>query len=291
MTSDPFAARLAELLESGSIPASKLSRTAIRTLGPLFRTGVLREERAGRGVRIVVADDAALRAWITRKFPSGLTPDLSTLSPRAASLARYANSKRGESLDAEPVLLRGFRGATLTCGSDVLPLADLTSRFDVASVLLRDDRPWRTSGTIAVVENLEAFLHVERIAPLVGVALFAAGRLSGRAITWLAAQDGADVLHMGDYDPVGLDEYLRLRAALGDRVRLFVPDGFEILVRRFGCAALLADSRALLDGVRVRADREVARVLEVLDRHGCGLEQEALMIAADDGPETPACAH
>ena len=282
MSIEPFAARLAELLKSGSIPASQLSKRARTELGPLFRTEVLTEERAGRGARVVVRDDPALRSWIARRFPSGLAPDLSGLPARAAALAHVAHSKRGERLAAEPLVLRGFRGASLTDGSDVLPLAELTGRFGLASVLLHDESPWRTTGTIAVVENLETFLHVEHIVPLVNVAVLAAGRLSARTIAWLAAQSDAEVMHMGDYDPVGLDEYLRLRAALGERVSLFVPDDLDTLVQRFGRADLLADSSTLLERVRARADTAVANVLGVLDKYGRGLEQESLLITLGD---------
>jgi len=132
-----------------------------------------------------------------------------------------------------------------------------------------------------IVENFEVFLHVDELLPALDAALYAAGRLSRRTIEWLTTLDDAQILHMGDYDPVGLDEYLRLRQALGPRVTLHIPtdlDDFEDRVRRYGRPDLLQTSADLLATVRRRADPAVNQVLEILDRHGKALEQEALLI-------------
>ncbi len=294
MQPDALAGRLLELLREGTLAASKLSERARVTLGPLFRTGVLREERAGRGRRVTIADESALRTWIAARYPSGLSVDADDdLPPRATSLSHVGHSKRGRQLEAEPLLLRGFGDAVLTHGPTVtaepcvmrpgvtLHLADTTRASGVASALLSEEYTWHFSGTFAIVENFEVFLHVDELLPALDAALYAAGRLSTRVIDWLTTLDDAQILHMGDYDPVGLDEYLRLRQALGPRVTLHIPtdlDDFEDRVRRYGRPDLLQTSADLLATVRRRADPAVNQVLEILDRHGKALEQGALLI-------------
>ncbi len=58
------------------------------------------------------------------------------------------------------------------------------------------------------------------------------------------------VFHLGDYDPVGLSEYLRLEAVLGSRAVLYVPPDLEDLLRRFGKPALLAGQTEVLARLR-----------------------------------------
>ena len=72
-----------------------------------------------------------------------------------------------------------------------------------------------------------------------------------------------------------------MRAAFGDRADLFVPGDFEVLVATYGQPELLTRSLAVYRRVRLHADERVKAVLDVLDRHGRGLEQEALLIARD----------
>ena len=133
---------------------------------------------------------------------------------------------------------------------------------------------------VVIVENLEVFLHLEETGIACDLAVYAAGRMSERLLAWLAspAMSGCSVLHCGDYDPVGLQEYLRLRAACGSRASLYVPDDLMDLLRTFGKRELLSDSPAVLRSVRASSDVSVRHVLRLIDEAGCGLEQEALLL-------------
>lgn len=282
MPLDPLARRLLVLLDDGSIPAAKFSSAMRARLASLFQLAVLSEEKSGGGRRIVVKNDTALRQWIAANYPSGLVGIAAELPPRAESVANFADSKRGRPIDVWLVFLRGFGDAVLRRSVGAMPLAELTRGFGVTAAILEPRDPWQIDGTLALVENLELFLHVERVAPDVDVALWYAGRVPGRVLDWVAALPARQFLHMPDYDPVGLDEYLKVRARVGDRARLFVPADLEGRVARFGRAQLLEDSEAVLLRVRKEADSAVRAVLDVLDRHGKGLEQEALLIAGDE---------
>lgn len=270
------------MLDDGSIPAAKFSSAMRARLASLFQLAVLSEEKSGGGRRIVVKNDTALRQWIAANYPSGLVGIAAELPPRAESVANFADSKRGRPIDVWLVFLRGFGDAVLRRSVGAMPLAELTRGFGVTAAILEPRDPWQIDGTLALVENLELFLHVERVAPDVDVALWYAGRVPGRVLDWVAALPARQFLHMPDYDPVGLDEYLKVRARVGDRARLFVPADLEGRVARFGRAQLLEDSEAVLLRVRKEADSAVRAVLDVLDRHGKGLEQEALLIAGDE---------
>jgi hypothetical protein len=112
------------------------------------------------------------------------------------------------------------------------------------------------------------------------VALYASGRLSELALQWLGSPELSQCrfIHCGDYDPVGLDEFLRLKRIVGDRARLHIPANLREFVATYGRPELLCDSAAVLKRLRASIDPDVHSVIEILDETGCGLEQEVLLL-------------
>ena len=278
MTVDALADRLSEILSEGSVVASALSRPMRRAMEPLFWSGALREEKAGAGKRVVLIDRRSVEQWVLSRYPSGLNNLDLTLPARAAAVATFRDSKAGARLEARPVFMRGFRDARLERAGQALPVGELTAAHGLAGVLLDSSAPWSYAGTLVLVENFEVFLHIERVIPDVLLALWTSGRLDHRVINWLASMPDARIVHAGDYDPVGIDEYLRVAAALPGRVRLYVPPDFEARLVRFGSGELLAKSSAVLERVRANGDAATKAVLAVMDRHSRALEQEALLV-------------
>jgi hypothetical protein len=88
------------------------------------------------------------------------------------------------------------------------------------------------------------------------------------------------LLHLPDYDPVGLSEFQRLRSRLGQRVALYLPPDLENLFAQFSKRKLLANrsSQAILARIRKSDSPEIRRVVDLMDRHNAGLEQEALLL-------------
>ena len=282
MALDPLAERLRELLELGFVVRSRVTAPMRERLAPLFHLGVLGEERSGAGRRITLHDHVALEQWIRTHYPSGLFGVSGDLGHRAESVANFRDSKRAGLLAVSLVYLRGFGRTELRRRGAVLRLADMTRAYGVVGLAVDPRDAWEISGTVALVENLECFLNVEHLIPHADAALYTAGRIDGRVLQWLAEQENVRALHAGDYDPVGLDEYLKVRAAFGDRADLFIPNGFEERVAKYGQPELLTRSLPVYRRVRLHADERVKAVLNVLDRHGRGLEQEALLITDDE---------
>lgn len=284
MPVDALAGRLSQLLDDGSVVGSALSRSMREALEPLFWSAVLVEAKAGAGKRVVVADRTALLHWVEARYPSGLDGAGGDLPVRAAAVATFRDSKSGDRLPARPVFMRGLRGAALEREGQRLRLAELTAANGLAGVLVEPSRPWSLHGSLALVENLEVFLNVEQVLPDIDAALWAAGRLDQKVLDWLAGMPAVRVVHAGDYDPVGLDEYLRVAAAMPGRSTLLVPDDFEERLVRFGSRTLLAKSAEVLERVRRHGNAEVDAVLAVMDRHGLALEQEALLVPLSTDP-------
>jgi hypothetical protein len=273
-----------KLAQNGSVPCSTLSRRTLQKLQPLLDSGVLVRRKSGRGMILQVVDHQSLRAYAGNLFPHGnrLVSDRE-LSPREEGVALFRDSKRASAASAEPVLIRAVAPAAASCGKETVDLKDLTDSTGAACLIIADDGQWQIQSEIAVIENLEVFLHFERLQVPFPAALYAGGRLSRRVIGWLAsdAMSQCRFRHCGDYDPVGLDEYLRLRKQIGPRATLYVPEDIEELFGRYGKKRLLSDSASALARLRKTSVPEVRRLVDIMDRTGCGLEQEALLFAVE----------
>lgn len=277
----PALARLLkELLETGAVPLSQVSASARAALAPQFAAGILGEERSGAGARIAVRNKAVLAAYADQLFPSGLNSAPAGAAPRAAAVARYRDAKAAGATAAEPVFIRAFNGFSFNKQDQTLPAAELTRKYGTAALVLGEPPPWHCGGTLAVVENLEPFLCFERLKVPADAAIYAGGRMSARLLAWLAAPEmaGCALLHCGDYDPVGIDEYLRLKQACGARAKLHLPADLAELFRKYGKRALLTDSAAVLRRLRATKDPDALRVIELMNATNSGLEQESLLL-------------
>src|SRR4051812_573986 len=272
MPLDALAGRLAELLERGSLTGAYLSEKMRARLETLFRIGALVYVKAGGGKRIELRDREAVDRWIASNYPSGLSGTISVLPPRAEAAANFGDTKSGRSLESTLVFVRGFGKARLIRDEVEQPIGVMTSAFGVAGVVIDPQKPWDLVGTVGIVENLELFMRIEQVEASLDAALWTAGRLNSLVIDWLSRQRRLDVVHFGDFDPVGLDEYLRLRAALRERVRLFIPSDLEERMLKYGHRELLERSTSVLARVRRDADASVRVVVDLLDRHGLALE-------------------
>ncbi|MDK9706398.1 MAG: DUF2220 family protein [Desulforhopalus sp.] len=221
-----------------------------------------------------------LDAFVLRSYPSGLQGSSESLPPRSRAVSELRDSKKARETGPLTVLLRGFNNCELRAGEDLLAVAHWTELAGVAALCL-DGRQWEFTGVMAIVENLEVFWNFEKLETGAQLAVYAQGRLSGRILNWLSspAMAHALIIHCGDYDPVGLDEYLRLRIACADRAKLYLPSSLEDLMSRYGKKDLLSGSNAeILVRLRKTEDQEVRRVVELIDRYGVGLEQEVLLL-------------
>jgi hypothetical protein len=126
------------------------------------------------------------------------------------------------------------------------------------------------------------FSLFERLALEISLVIYGQGRASKRLVTWLMDQSQPEfsLLHLPDYDPVGLNEFERLRKSLGVRVQLHLPDNLEELFARHSKRQLLhkRNSQALLAKLRSSDCLDVQRVVRLIDVHNAGLEHEALLI-------------
>jgi hypothetical protein len=268
------------LLETGSVARSACSRELLAALAPLLDSQVIVEDRAGAGRRLVVRNPQALRDFIQHHFPDVTVPE--GTSSRIAGVARFRDTKAVASDLPEIVTLRAWREDALRSDGKSIGVATATAAHGVFSFLLADPARFTLHGPCALVENPAVFTQFERLQLPTRLAIYGHGRASNRLLDWLAAQTAPDfqLLHLPDYDPVGLDEFIRLQERLGARVQLHLPKNLEGLFARHSNRELLqkTSTQSLLAKLRQCQSAEVRTVLKLIEKHNAGLEQEALLV-------------
>jgi hypothetical protein len=285
-----------ELLEGGSVPASQISDSIAAILKPLMETRAITRERAGAGWRLVLHNPDALRSVLASQAPGFLEGVDPTLGPKGQAIVRTRNAHAAGPGEADLVILKARDGIWLEGPEGQrMDAGELTRLAGALAIVIKGQGGWRFYGTgpvnlatvnLATVENSECFLRAESLEAAADVWIYTQGRLTRRVLAWLhsLAETAATLVHLGDYDPVGIDEYRRLREGWGDRVSLFMPDGLERLFETRGNREIMTRERnqdvlgrLLAQRDTLPADaREVMRLIQI---HGAGLEQEALLIA------------
>ena len=279
---DAFARLLQRLAKEGRVPRSQFSARSLTALQSLFDSGALRQARSGSGLVVEVKDGETLTTFYRKCYPSGEKAVAGP--PRARAVGMLRNAKRVGRTNMEPILVRAMKAARCVRDGVQYDLRDPTLQTGAACLLLEEGKFWTLAADIAIVENLECFLHFEKMAVNASVAVYSSGRLSDLALRWLGSPElsQCSFVHCGDYDPVGLDEFLKLKAVVGDRAKLHIPENLQGLIFTYGRPALIRDSAAVFRRLRGTTDPDVREIVALLDEAGCGLEQEALLLHVDE---------
>ncbi len=240
--------------------------------------------RSGRGIVLRVAGEQAFHQFVAARLPpGGLDVDVTTIPDRATAVAMLGDAKVIRHSIGQGLFVRSVKPDVEIRSADSevsISVSQLTAEAGGAGVTLSSEKRWGFVGDIAVVENADAFWQHERVFPDVGLAVFASGNMSARLIEWLASPPMAlcRITHWGDYDPVGVCEYVRLADACRGRVVSYAPSEIDELLPKRGKRALITRQTKYLDRLRCRvSDPHVRRMVGLFDAHRKGLEQEVFL--------------
>lgn len=269
------------------VPASDVPSGCAGILADLETCGAVGHRAAGRGNVVCITNVDAFELFVGCHFPLGLEAAAEDAVDRVAGVRLFGDAKVARRGRWEGVFIRSTKPGTELVSNEGqrLPVAELTALGGGTAIALGGARRWSCRGVVAIIENAEAFWQHDRLLADVDLAIFAYGRLSERVLTWLASDDMShcEVLHWGDYDPVGCLEYLRLRERCGQRVRMHLPNYVSALLPLYGKADLITDQVAALATLRRHdANATVATLLRLFDEHRKGMEQEALLMEGVD---------
>jgi hypothetical protein len=272
--------KLRSLLAGGALPASECGQAFLKLVAPLLAGGVLAWQRSGAGRRLAVSDAKALNVFCQQCFPDTALPP--NAGSRVAGVGRFRDTKATVNSEDEIISVRVWRDDALLKNGKPVAAASATATHGVFSFLLTRECPYELRGLCALVENPAVFAVAEQLNLGVGLIIYGHGRISNRAVDWLDCMTDSSfsLLHLPDYDPVGLSEFQRLHTRLGKRVVLHLPDDLETRFAKFSNRELLekGNSQAMLAQLRRSDLSTILRVVELIDRYNAGLEQEALLI-------------
>jgi len=284
-TPENIRAQLSELLAQGSLPRSACSGTLRKVLRPILDSGVVVEERSGAGRRLVVHDAEALSDFYFQRYPDARAFDKAP--SRVVGVARFRDSKALANDAAEFVCARALNPGALLRNGKPVDVAFATQEHGVFAFSLGNESPYSLRGPCALVESPVVFALIELLKLPVDLVIYGHGRASNRLLDWIAQMSAPDftLLHLPDYDPVGLNEFTRLRTKLGERVKLHVPSDLSARFEKFSKRNLLekGNSQALLRNLRKSPVSEIRHALQLIHEHNAGLEQEALFLEMPPG--------
>ncbi|MDH2918843.1 MAG: hypothetical protein PXX73_06595 [Sideroxydans sp.] len=286
---NPLASLLHQLFTTGEIARSKISSRIRKELSGLFDLGALREEKRSGGWVVLVTNVESVRRFADRRFPSGLFgEDDTSEGRRTQSLNRFGDTKSMPGLDFEFVLLRAFGDAqvvtTMLNNKVKIDAPEITCQTGCIALTLHDSGDLtelpQIRGNVATVEGPELFYRFDWASVDVSVAVLTNGRMSDRMLNWVTSAmiEGA-LTHFGDYDPVGLDEYRRLKER-APRATFYMPEDLESHFKenRFLKPALMDKSSKLLPRLVQSRDTDILKVIDLMRRYGGGVEQEVLIL-------------
>jgi len=105
------------------------------------------------------------------------------------------------------------------------------------------------------------------------------GQLNGHLLHWLAKQSrAAKVVHFPDYDGVGLANFARLYAALGDQCQFWLMPDWPLRLERYGSVQLWRDTLRDFTSISQHLPDQVASLALQMQQTGLALEQESVWL-------------
>lgn len=277
---DPYANLLKKIEVSGSVPFTSVSKKNLERLKGLMDTGVFEIVHVGNGKRIEVKSEVYFQKHIAKMFPQGLASAVADTQDRVRSTAVHRDSKKGANkVESEGVIFRVFsdKATLVAINGQYLCARAWCDLAGCAAVRIKEGDVLSVSGSAATVENAEVFWRFEELGIEVDIIFWTAGKISNRFLDCLDIVNDGFLTHFGDYDPVGVDEYLRIKESIGS-VSLYVPENIEALFETYGKESLVMKNHKIYERLREVKDPQARRIVDLMSRYNCGVEHEALII-------------
>jgi hypothetical protein len=242
-------AALLKLHGQQALPASYFTAAQRSALDRFARqTGAVICQRQGRGDVYRVSDPRLFDIHLSALSPQVGMLATDDLPLRAQHIAHARDSKARNHQHGcyypllkavgEKVLWRqGAHGCELS-------LSQLTHHFGAASLRIETDDDWQSEQPLWLVENQALFDRTDWLpVGTQATLLYYGGQLDGRLLAWLGQRPRASrVVLFPDYDGVGLANFARLFAQLGDTCECWLMPDWQSKLARYGSQRLWQDT-------------------------------------------------
>lgn len=217
-------------------------------------------EKAGRGSKVFIRNRITYESFFAAFFKEDETLPIS----KSSNIIKFRNSKARRTKSSSVYLIRGFKSVELN--GKLLDLFNYTNLFGLMGVR----QPVLNTESICFVENLESFLHAEKLLGDRFIYLHKYGRIGVGSLKGISA---SEIVVFVDYDFNGLDEYLRIKSVY-DKATLLVPEKFDELFKNYSTE--MKGKQRQSARVATSTLPEVVRIREVISKTNRFLEQEIL---------------
>ncbi len=226
----------------------------------LLDSEIIEKERKGAGNIWKVQKKDALIQNKNHYFPNDIKEIDDSKGERYKNIRTTRNSKSKSRKSYRLFFLRSFSYFTLN-GQEVI----LKNKKPIGGQL-----DTMVADKICFIENLENFMEEENFINKGWTLLYVNGRIGKELLERVEAKK---VMHYGDLDYVGLDEYARIKEVLSHSI-LYVPQNYFEDVKKYS-KSIDSEQKAsnkLLE--LAKNDKLVAKVLDYLHKNNDYLEQE-----------------
>lgn len=287
MSDQALRAALLKLRDKGSAPASQFTPSQRNALDRFARqTGAVSCQRQGRGDVYGVCDLAVFETHLVGLSPQ-VEPTLAEGLPLRAQHVAHARSSKArhhqhgtyypllKAVGDSVTWREGDTGAELALGA-------VSRDFGAATLCLQTDDAWTTDQALWLVENQALFDRTDWLPEGThATLLYYGGQLDGRLLSWLRQRRRANrIILFPDYDGVGLANFARLYAALGDECECWLMPQWQHKLERYGSNALWRDTLRHFSAAVDRLPPDLRELTDLMQRSGLALEQEVVWLPA-----------
>jgi len=260
---------LNRLIENETLPESSAPKSAMSAINNLIDLEYISKKPVKNGIIFEILDRNELLKWTERIIRISKS-DNSTLDRGAAAL-RYRSSKK--SSKTYPKVEIKF-----IVQSENIPMEFTQFQNQVGTMnYYYEQGKSIIQGEVVLIENLESFLKADKLFPKHDIAVYYRGNIAESLILHLT-DSNCNILFFPDYDPVGIQNYCRVKDALGKKVNLFIPENLNEIFESssFQIIEKQKNRKLLSELTKRKVPEEVIPIIKLIQKHHAGAEQELL---------------
>lgn len=177
----------------------------------------------------------------------------------------FKNTKASSVQKDRIVFLRGFNDVFINGKKE--DLNTMTQKYNIFSVILKSLK----AKKICFVENLEPFLMAEKLLGRDYIYIHFYGRFPKKEV--LEKIECEEYLHFGDYDFVGLSEYLKADEVF-KKCKIYIPENFDELFEKYSTIRKSKDVK--YKNIKHSCKKEIEHIVRKIE-NGKILEQQIVM--------------
>jgi len=253
-----------KLRDIGSVSKSNVPKTIqiSSEFQSLISSSIVEESFKGRGVSYSISKTEQFDNFFHNKFPNA---DIEIVT-EIDNQKKFRDTKATKIEKDRIVFIRGKK--EVIANGIKVNLSERTKEFDLFTIILESLQAKR----ICFVENLEPFLNAEKLLGDEYVYIHFYGRFPREEV--LRKIQCNEYIHFGDYDFVGLNEYIRATKVFKN-CSLYVPDNYEELFKSYAIGRKSKDT--IYKDVEKSRDKQVVKIREQLKAQNKFLEQQVIL--------------